>query len=463
MKTSTVTAEALRVAGRLDCRYFLSPPDLVAPTAQPGREVAGRIERLGGPGGIADRIYRPARASRALAAEDEPSLPYLRPYDVFNYYPEAANYVSKGRIENLEDSRLRAGQILQTCSGRNLGPAVLVDEYLAQFVMSNDMIRIEIADEQLRHYALAYINSQAGRARLRREKTGSVIDHLSEQQVAARQIVLFDPPTVLQVSEMVGRAVRLREVARLTLQKVVAAYESRLPALHRASPLKEGWTIGARAFEGRVDAAFYDPLVQGVRRQLASMGGQQVVEVAHVLKPAGRYKTCYVGREHGRPLLSGTQLLQTSPINLQFTSPRIFKRVADYELGYGWIAYQADGRAEEQLGTPIFVTKDRAGWFASGHVGRVIAKPGVDAGWLFLALRTRHAQIQLKARASGSVVDSTFPDDMEAVILPPPLDMDGGSVVQLWDDFCEAQALTEKASAMIDEAMLRFQDLTGSC
>ncbi len=32
------------------------------------------------------------------------------------------------------------------------------------------------------------------------------------------------------------------------------------------------------------------------------------------------------------------------------------------------------------------VTPDRAGWMASGHVGRVIARPGIDPGWLYLAL-----------------------------------------------------------------------------
>ena len=87
----------------------------------------------------------------------------------------------------------------------------------------------------------------------------------------------------------------------------------------------------------------------------------------------------------------------------------------------------------------------------------MVPKPGVDAGWLFLALKTSHAQIQLKARASGSVVDSTFPEDMEEVILPPPLDVDGARVKQLWDDFRDAQALEEKASAMIDETLARFK------
>ncbi|MEW6304903.1 MAG: hypothetical protein AB1705_15625 [Verrucomicrobiota bacterium] len=455
MKTMAVNAGTLRTAGRLDCWYFLSPASSTVVAVETARQRGVRIEQLGGSHGVAERVHHPNRYTRALAANGEPSLPYLRPYDVFNYYPEAADYVSAGRTENLDDYHLKSGQILQTRSGRNLGPAVLVDAHLAQFVMSDDMIRLEIADKQMRFYTLAYLNSQTGRRMLRRDKTGSVIDHLSEDQVASQEVLIFDAATFREVASLVGRAVKLRESARLTISQLLAAYESELPALRRAHPLRDGWTVRSRVFEGRLDAAFYDPLVSTVRRQLLRLGGKRVADVAQVLKPAGRYKTCYVDRDNGRPLLSGAQLLQTSLINLQYMAPRVFKDITAYELRPGWIAYPADGRAEEELGTPAFITKDRAGWLASGHVGRVIAKPGVDVGWLFLALKTSHAQMQLKARASGSVVDSTFPEDMEEVILPPPLDVDGAKVVQLWEDFREAQALEEQASVMIDEQLAR--------
>lgn len=453
MRTMVISAKALSKVGRLDCWYFLSPASATVTAFEAAREQGLPTRRLGGPSGIAERVHHPQRYTRALAARGEPGLPYLRPYDVFNYYAEAADFVSEARTENLRNYHLRTGQLLQTRSGRNLGPAVYVDKYLAQFVMSDDMIRLEIANEELRYYTLAFLNSQTGRRMLRRDKTGSVIDHLSEDQVANQEVLLFDAATVRQVAQLVERAVKLRERARLTLTSMLAGYEGQLPTLARAKPLRDGWTVRSRVFEGRLDAAFYDPLVTSVRRELTQLGGKRVAEVADVRKPGGRYKTCYVTRDHGRPLLSGAQLLQTTPINLQFMSPRVFKDIAAYELRSGWIAYPADGRAEGELGTPALITTDRAGWLASGHIGRIIPKPGVDAGWLFLALKTRHAQIQLKARASGSVVDSTFSEDMEDVILPPPLDVDGTTILQLWDDFRRAQALEEEGSSVIDRAL----------
>lgn len=452
MKTHSVLSGEVLAAGRLDCWYFLSPANAAAASIEDAKSRGMATVLLGGKSGIA-KVWAPARFKRAYAAPGEPSAPYLRPYDVFNYFPEAADRLSTLRTEDLGSYQLRCGMILQTCSGRNLGPAVMVDRYLARFLLSHDMIRVEIDDKKRRHYVLAFLNSEAGRRLLRRDKTGSVIDHISDDHLAKLEIPLFLDHTVDEVAETIAKAVALREKARLALDEMVTSYERALPALKCTAPLRYGWTVPSAEVEGRLDAAFYDPLVISVRRKLTQVGGKRVAELAEVRKPGGRYKTCYVNASHGRPLLSGSQLLQTSPINLQFMSPRVFKDITAYELHPGWIAYPADGRAEEELGTPAFITKDRAGWLASGHVGRVVPKPGVDAGWLFLALKTSHTQMQLKARASGSVVDSTFPQDMEEVILPPALDVDGNKVVKLWEEFCDAQALEEEASRIIDQTL----------
>ena len=173
-----------------------------------------------------------------------------------------------------------------------------------------------------------------------------------------------------------------------------------------------------------------------MRAELLKAGGRLVRELGLVTKPGSRYKTRYVGEDHGRPLVSGAQLLQARPINLQFMAPQVFKNILDYELSADSIAYPADGRAEEDLGTPVLITEGRAGWLASGHIGRIVPNSGVSPGSLFLALKSTHAQIQLKARASGSVVDSTFVPDMELVVLPPlPAEAVGKQIEQAWEEW----------------------------
>lgn len=450
MRVKTVSAGFLATHSRLDSRYFLAP----------GGQAMERIARakargvpcvpLGGPHGIA-RIWQPTRFIKVEASPREDKIGYLRPYDVFEYLPRAADFISVKRSGDIEHCKLTRGMIVQSCSGRNLGPAVFVDGYLSKFVIGSDMIRLEIDDHDLRCYVLAYLQSKTGQQLLTQGKTGSVIDHLSKAHIASIEIPLFDYDARAVITHNMSEAIRLREEARLTLDAALTRYEESLLKPKRTKPEKEGWTVRAKHLTGRLDAASYDPLVGAVRKRLVSLGGAPVSSVATVLKPAGRYKTLYVDATHGRPVLSGTQLLQLRPINLSYMPARTFKNPLAYKVQTGWLAYQADGRAEDALGLPVMITSDRNGWLASGHVGRLISNPDVDAGWLYLAVRSWFAQIQIKSLASGSVVDSTFPRDMESVILPPRNSVVGKEIREAWEKFALAQRYEDHALELINQ------------
>jgi hypothetical protein len=452
MKIETVNASALTSHARLDSKYFLSEGIKAA-------EIIARLKSkgvpcvpLGGEDGIA-RLWQPNRFGKVEASPREKQAPYLSPYDVFEYLPRATEFVSVKRSKDFQRCQLKRGMLLQSCSGRNLGPAVFVDSYLARFVIGSDMIRIEIDDDDLRNYVLAYLQSEIGQQLLTQGKTGSVIDHVSRKHIAKLEIPLLKDKLRARASQKMSMAIGLREEARLTLDAALSGYEKLLPNTKRRTPEKEGWTINARNLTGRLDAASYDPLVAKIRKQLTTIGGCTVESVARVFKPPSRYKRYYVDSAHGKPILSGTQLLQARLINLRYIAPRSFNNPSVYELRKGWLAYQADGRAEETLGLPVMITSERDGWLASDHVGRVVPNGGVDVGWLYLALRSRAAQLQIKSLASGSVVDSTFPADMESVILPPPINTDDNSVQASWEYFVEAQKAENEAIEIIETAL----------
>ena len=453
MKLQTIASESLARAGRVDAGYHLAPGQLAAARLELARAAGVPLQKLGGADGVA-RVWSPNRFKRAYAAPGEESVPYLRPYDVFNYLPEPADFLSATRTAHLDTYRLRRGMILQTCSGRNLGPAVVVDACLAGFVLSHDMIRVEIDDDRTRFYVLAFLQSKAGQALLRRDKTGSVIDHLSDAHIAEQDVPMF-PGIVQPVSDAMKGATRLREEARQELSALIAELEAKLPSVESTGPRCNGWTTGSVSFRsaGRIDAAFHDPLVSEVRGQVAALGGVALSTVAAVQLP-GRFKRDYtISEENGRPMVSGSQLLESTPINLQFILPRSFREVADYELKAGWTAYAADGRVEESLGSPVLITGERDGWLASNHVGRVIPNPGVEPGWVYLSLKVRQSQFQLKAMASGSVVDSTYPWDMGRVVISPAELVDGGQVVRVWDKFRMANDRQAAAVREVDEAL----------
>lgn len=451
MKTDVIRSLTLRASSRMDARYHLSPGVKASEFIEVARAKGVTLRTIGGEGGLG-RVWRPLRFKRAYAAPGEASTPYLRPYDVFEYLPVAADMLSLKRNKRIGDYRLRRGMLLQTCSGRNLGPAVAVDEYLSRFVVGDDIIRIEIDDESIRLYVLAYLQSEIGQNLIKRGKTGSVIDHVSDAHLAKINVPIIAEKAIEAVAKAMRHAIERRERARVFLDDLLRRYESELPSLSRPTAPQQGWTVSAKHIGTRLDAAFHDLLVKQLRKALQKMGGRAVKEVARVIKPGGRYKTCYVDREYGLPILSGAQLLQAYPINLRYMSPKVFKNPERYAIKRPWIAYPADGRAEDALGLPSMVVSNREGWLASGHVGRVIPNHETDPGWLWLACRTAHAQLQLKAAASGSVVDSTFVGDMERVILPPPFRHDYSEVASMWENFAKAEQDEQHALSIIDSA-----------
>jgi hypothetical protein len=349
----------------MDARYFLSPGYQAAMRLAAAKSSGLKTFRLGGKGGVA-KVWKPQRIGFARAAPGEPSAPYIRPYGMFQYLPQPADMLSRRRNQKLSEYLIEQGIVLQTRSGRNLGPQTIADAYLERFVMSDDLLRVKFEDEQLRDYAVAFLSGPTGQSLIRYGKSGSVVDHVTEAHMEGQEVPVFDA-LVDDVTTGMRQAFRLREEARLVFSNALSSYEEALPGPDRDRTPREGWTVRASDLTGRLDAASYDPWVGAIREALLEVGGREVREVANVLKPAGRYKTIYVEPPYGRPLLSGTQILQVRPINMHYISPRALKVPEAYELRAGWTVYQADGRAEESLGIPVMVTPDRNGWLASGQ------------------------------------------------------------------------------------------------
>lgn len=452
MITEAVGRDELGTLGRLDAWYYLAPGAAASRRLDKAKAAGLATRRLGGADGLA-KVWMPNRLKQRPAMEGEPSRPYLKPHDLFRYLPRAAARLSIGRTPGIDAYETTRGLILQTRSGRNLGPSLIVDTDTAGFIVSDDLMRIQIDDERMRFYVVSYLQSRTGQSMLRRDKSGSVIDHLSVPQVEAQHIPLIDDQAIDLVSNIMRSAFLAIEDARKGLRAAMDAYQAQLPQPSRDTLPREGWGVTASEMTGRLDAASYDPLVDAVREQLAAAGGKPVRAVAKVLKPPGRYKTRYVAQPHGLPFMSGTQILQLEVINPRYMAERTFKDVNAYRLRPGWSVYQADGRAEEALGEPSLIPTDRDGWLASGHVGRLVPRDGTSPGWLWLAAHTWQAQVQIKALSSGSVVDSTFSWDMESVILPPVLDVDGAAVTAFWEKFAEARRLQRKATQLVDDTL----------
>lgn len=442
----TISARSVLANDRLDAGFFADEFISATELIEDLRAHGIKIQPLGAFG----VPWMPPRTALARAAPAEESVPYLRPYDVFDYLPSASDQLSVRRNNSIKSFQLDSGTILQTRSGRNLGPCTIVDEHLANFALSDDMIRIEIQDEDTRFFILAYLQTDVGQSLLRRKKSGSVIDHLAVADVRNIPIPVLDTAVAKNVIRMVQDAVYMRQAGRRGLQKAL----DELRPEHRVSNFPgsrwESWTVHARELSDRIDAAFYSPHVTAGRERLRQSEGTELGELAVAHLPV-RYKRYYVERGYGRPILSGRQLLQAEPVNLRYVSDRSFRNPQEYEITQGAVIFGAVGRSEGRQAWPALVTSDRSGWLASNDVMRLVPRMGVDPGALWLAVAHPDVQAQIKALSFGSVIDHMNPWDVEAVIVPRINSNIAAHARIAWDTLGKATSLQREAVALLQD------------
>lgn len=434
--------------GRLDAHYHLAPGvqarDRIAQAASAGLDVIA----LGDLG----TVWQPGRLKQVPAAQGEDAKPYLRPYDVFDCLPQPASWLSATRAGDTADYRIEPGLLLLTRSGRNLGPLTVADAVLSAFLLSDDMLRVGIVDGDMRHYAFVALASPTGQAMLRQQMSGSVVDHVTVRDAQAFPILYLPKDQRVPVVELARTAVEDLAVARERLHRVMDRVQQRYPPPQRDKLRKLGWTVTSGGLGARLDPHFHDPSVAAARRMMQQAGGVRCGDVADAFLP-GRYKRYYVDSKHGRPITSGTQLLQINPINLRYISDRSFKNPEAMLLRSGMVAFGAVGRWEGRLGQPALITADRHGWMASNDVMRLTSKPGVTPGWLWAAIACAQTQAQIAALPYGSVIDHTGPSDIEDIILPPP-DRELGALAEAaWEGFAAARLHLREAVQLFESAV----------
>lgn len=377
---------------------------------------------LAGDAGLV-RAWIPSRATLIFTGRPEMGTPYLRAHDALERIPPFERYATLDQMKDGDSLRLRKGWIVLTCSGRNFGPCMWVGARLAEAAMT-DIMRLEPRSEEDGLYALAFLTTATGQTLIRRDPAGSVINHLAPEDLSAIPVPLV--PEALRASIVADyrRSVRLLDEATRELLAVDADLRDALdldPGPRITWPSSEDAPrITARPagqLAARLDAEFHSDRHADAREAIASREHHRLEEIGDLVV-LGRYKRYYVDPPHGTPILSGGQLHQFRPVALRNISDRSFKDPDAYRLRRGWSLVACDGRSEGDLGRPGYVSSLWDGWMASNHLMRLIPRNGIDPGYLHAALRMHEVQVQLRSRATGSVVDALDGLSCGPVLIP---------------------------------------------
>jgi hypothetical protein len=456
MRTATVGFGVIGSALRFDTKYFLDSGNSAAERVYSGKwPLLSAAEIFG-----QDAIWMPGRFSRVWASDSSFGKPLLVPYDCFRYAPWSRSFLSCGQVPEYEQSLVKRGMLLIVRSGRNCGPVTMVDRFLETFAVSDDMLRIsgELNDD--RFYFYAFLATPTGQALVRRDRNGSVIDHLGPDQIAALRVPLVEDRLRKQCASKFREAFELREAARLLLGSTLEKFNRHFnldasEASFKPAERARRFTVTCDQFSGRFDAEPLAPRYAAWRNRIRSSGGPPLRDIAEVFKPFGRNRTVYVEDErYGVRMMNGRQIAHYRPIALKMMSRTSLKDIDDYVLTEGTTLLTSDGRAEENLADCAFVDHDRSGWAASVHVHRVTPRPGVHPGLVYLACACSPVQVQLKALATGSVVDALSTGDVSSVIVPYA---DTAATRRLGDDARRAWGLFASATAAENEAIASLE------
>ena len=106
---------------------------------------------------------------------------------------------------------LNTGQILVTRSG-TIGRTMYVTPSHQGVIGSDDLIRIEIADENLRYYVYGFLKTKLGQDQMKRNEYGTIQQHLEPRHIRDMVIPIPDDHTVIErLATEFRKSVKLKE------------------------------------------------------------------------------------------------------------------------------------------------------------------------------------------------------------------------------------------------------------
>jgi len=154
-------------------------------------------------------------------------FPIYQPSTIMDINPEPDGYLSHLTNTNIEQLKVKTGQILITCSG-TIGKVALVSETLNNNIFSHDLIRINVNNPKDIGYVYIFLRSTIGNILLQSNRYGAVITHIEPEHLA--DIPVPNPPDTIKkkIHDLVIRSFELRDESNELIDEATALLVSEL-------------------------------------------------------------------------------------------------------------------------------------------------------------------------------------------------------------------------------------------
>ncbi|MEY8391952.1 restriction endonuclease subunit S [Lachnospiraceae bacterium 45-W7] len=380
------------------------------------------LTKVGGKDGLAF-TYVGARFKRIWVEKSD--IPIFQPSSILDVKPDPDGYISHLTKINIEELRVKKGQILMTCSG-TIGKVSYVSETLANKVFSHDLLRITCKETIDQGYLYTYLKSRIGNKILLANRYGAVITHIEPHHLAEVPVPNAPLHIKKKIHNRIVRSYELRDESNQLLDKAerLLMNELQLPAIQEfeAGAVRQVnvFAVKLSELEGRADASYHVPVVDAIvahmKKYAAEVTTMSDPRISKSIVLAGVFKRTYVEEEYGYPFIGGKEITQLSPQTDKFLSKPIHKSRYEKELKVLENTILLTDRGT--IGTVALVPKHWEGYAVSQNVLKLIPSSADIAGYLYIYLNSDYGKVLVRRQTYGSVVNMIDDKSLASVEVP---------------------------------------------
>ena len=409
--TTFPIAETLGGDRRLEASSYLSAGFKVR---QELRRATGQFSLLGG----LAKIWQPNRL-KAILVRPEHGVPVITATQVFDIWPTPRKWLAPSKTPDLADRYVEPGWILVTRSG-TVGDAVITYSAHAGIVVSDDLIRIEVENPELRSYVYAFLRTWFGREMMRSSHYGNVIKHLEVAHLEQIPVPILDP-LLDETHKSVSSAFEARDSAHrldsFSRAKFAEAMQDWPDATNEAGyGIASSQIFGGRrrleAYAHSPDSRFLSQMYERNAESVMTLGS-----VAEIL-PLGRFKRIF--GETGITYLDSEPIFKINPEITKFLTPATDVNLEAYMVRRGWLLMACSGQIYGLNGQTIMANEWHEGKAITQHILRIIPSIGnIQPGYLQTVLsHPTLGQPLVVSRAYGTSVPELAPEDIRQLPIP---------------------------------------------
>ena len=396
---------------RLEARFYLSDGFIVR------QEIKRSKLSVSSLGALA-KIWKPKRL-KGIQVESGHGAPFLAATQVFDIWPNPRKWLAQSKTSNLPDQCVAPDWMLITCSG-TVGEVMITNLAHNDLAISNDLIRVQIDNPELRSFVYVFLRTWCGRAMMRANQYGNVVKHLEVTHLEQIPVPVLDRLLDEVHKQVVGVFTARAEAYRLDMD--ARARFAGAMGDQPDAPSEEGYTIPASQLFGgrrRLEASAYSPSSQFVPRVYERNAASIVAlgEVGRAFVP-GRFKRIF--GETGTPYLDSEPIFKTNPELSKFLTPATDIDFDAYMVRRGWLLMACSGQIYGINGLAILANEWHEGKVVTQHIMRIVPNPDkIRSGYLQTVLsHPQLGQPLVVSRAFGTLVPELAPQDIEELPIP---------------------------------------------